>query len=252
MKELKLTLLFLLSTFIVKAQEDYKHSLQGIKKIEIRTKTDVELTVGFSKELIIKGNKHNTNDNKKNGLRAVYAGGVDNTGHGLRIEKEENVLLIKELKPLTRRGKITIQLPKNIDIFLSCGLGNAKIKGFTSEIEVKTNVGNIDLLDITGPVTASSNTGTIKAVFDKVNQSSPISIRSNTGDVDVRFPENTKANLELRSNLGTTYTNFDVQVVSKDGMRVVGTQRRIRSKLNDGGVKVTLGANTGNVYLRKK
>ena len=270
MKTIKIYMLIFFITAISNAQEDFKYSLKGIKKVTITTGTSVKIIVGTSNELII-GNyddcdecddEHNHNDHddeyeknqdKAKGLKAIYSGGVDNTGHGIRIEKEGDVLKIRDLKSFMQRHGFQITLPKNIDISLNCGnLGHAKIIGFSSDIEVKTNVGHIDLIDVTGPITASSSVGNIEASFISVNQNAPISIRTSTGNVDLSLPVNTKANLELKSTMGTVYTNFDLEIPKKDGMSVVGSNRRINSKLNSGGVKITLSSSIGNVYLRKK
>ena len=139
-----------------------------------------------------------------------------------------------------------------MDISLDCGsLGSARIEDFTSEIEVESNVGHIHLVDVTGPVTASSSTGGINVEFVKVNQNAPISIRTSTASVDVTIPENTKANLVLKTTMGTVYTNFDLIVDRKNGMKNLSGNKKIISKLNNGGVKITLSSSTGNIYLRK-
>jgi DUF4097 and DUF4098 domain-containing protein YvlB len=171
----------------------------------------------------------------------------------MSIEQEGTVLRIKDLKSWMQRKGLQIVLPKNMDIHLDCGnLGSAVLRGFSSEIEVNTNVGRIVLKDVTGPITAHTSTGTIDVDFSSVSQSSPITLSSSTGIVDVSLPANTKANLELHSNMGTIYTDFDLQQPSKDGMKVVGATRKIQSKLNNGGVKIVLRSSTGNVYLRKQ
>ena len=100
-----------------------------------------------------------------------------------------------------------------MDVYLNCGnLGRAKVNGLHSELEIKTNVGHIELTNVTGPITAKTNTGNITAIFSTVNQSNPISMRTATGDVDVSLSSNTKANLELKTTMGTVYTDFDFKV----------------------------------------
>ncbi|WP_298900506.1 DUF4097 family beta strand repeat-containing protein [uncultured Psychroserpens sp.] len=268
-----LNVIALLSFVFTYAQEDYTKSLNGITKVKIETNTKVKIIVGSSNELKFSkyeldnldhdhdncdhehdagGFNEKENDRAK-GLKPVYAGGTDNTGFGMSIEQEGNVLRIKDLKTWMQRSGLQIYLPKTMDIHLDCGnMGRAVIKGFSSEIEVNTNIGNIDLIDVTGPITAHTNTGTIDVDFASVNQSSPITLSSSTGVVDVSLPANTKADLELRSTMGSVYTDFDLQKPSEDDMKVVGANRKIESKLNNGGVKIVLRSSTGNVYLRKK
>lgn len=266
MKTIKITLLLFLCTFVMNAQETYKHSLSGIKKVKIITDTSIDLKIGTSNELIINNSKgkndhiehednhrKKTRKNKAKGLKPLYSNGTDNTGQGLEIIKDGSTLIVKDLLSFMKRSGFSIQIPKGIDISLNCGnLGHAKVSGVNSEIEIKTNVGHINLNNISGPVTANTSTGNITATFTTVNQSNPISLRTATGDVDVSLKSNTKASLELKTTMGTVYTDFDFKIESSKGLKPVGNPRKISTKLNNGGVKISLKSTTGNVYLRKK
>jgi len=266
MKTLKITLLLFLCTFIAQAQETYKHSLSGIKKIKIITDTSIDLTVGNSNELVlnISKNKHSQYDehhnekkksrkNKAKGLKPLYSIGNDNTGHGLEVTKDGRTLIVKDLQSFMKRNGFSIQIPKGIDVYLNSGnLGHVKVTGITSELEIKTNVGHINLVNISGPVTASTSTGNVTVVFATVNQSSPISLSTATGDVDVSLASSTKANLSLKTTMGTVFTDFDFKAPSSKGLKQYGNSRKIDSKINNGGVKISLKSATGNIYLRKK
>lgn len=272
--ELILSLIAVCCFMFSMAQEGYTKNLKGITKVQIETGTTVKIIAGTGNELKFSNYEHDEhdhdhencdhehhsecfdcdkNDDRAKGLKAVYSGGVDNTGFGMSINQEGSVLRIKDLKSWMQRKGLQITLPKTIDIHIDCGnLGRAIVIGFSSEIEVNTNVGSIKLQDVTGPITAHSSTGTIEVDFSSVNQSSPITINSSVGVVDVSLPSNTKANLELHSTMGTIYTDFDLHQPSEDGMKVVGATRKIESKLNNGGVKIVMRSSTGNIYLRKK
>lgn len=279
-KTILIALLFLVSMLFTQAQDDYKHSLKGIKKVVISSGTQVQIITGETNELVIgkyehKDTNHNHDHNynynyvnhndcdeddhnhnrkdKSKGLKAIYGGGTDNTGFGMLVEKDGDILRIKDLKSFTQRNGIKFTLPKTMDISLDCGnLGSVRIENFTSEIEVESNVGHIHLVDVTGPVTASSSTGGINVEFIKVNQNAPISIRTATASVDVTIPENTNADLVLKTTMGTVYTNFDLDIKRDDDMKNLSGNRKIVTKLNEGGVKISLSSSTGNVYLRKK
>lgn len=270
----KITILLLFISCVINAQKkEHKHSLAGIKKVQIETGTKTKITVGKTNMLVIKGlksshsghdddcnncNHNNRNhskkkNNKTKGLTAIYPGGKDNTnGYGFSIYKEENTLVVRDLKSHFQRHGIHIELPKNMNISVDSGnLGSVNIEGFTSEVEVETNVGRIDMKDVTGPVTIHGNAGPINIEFSKVNQSSPISISSSVSEIDVTIPANTKADLELKTN-GTVYTNFDIKIPTKKGMKSVSRTKRITSNINNGGVKIKIRSSMGNIYLRKK
>ncbi len=280
MKRTTIILLILLCNMTITfAQESYKESLNGIKKIQFDTDTSVYVKTGTANELIIDPkcdncgdcdncdedheyhDEHNFSDDEEKkskkdrakGLKAIYAAGEDNTGVGIQIERDGDLLRVKDLKSFMQRHGFTLTIPAGIDLSLDCGnLGSAKITGLSSEIEVNTNVGNIVLKDVTGPVTAHTSTGDIDVVFASVNQSAPISISSSVGAIDVSLPANTKANVKLKSTMGSVYSNFDLEAPRGDGLRVVGANRSIEGKLNNGGVNISLKASTGNIYLRKK
>lgn len=236
------------------SQENYTKNLNGVTKVYIEIGAKIKLMASSGNEMVLSNyGKKDANNERAKGLKAVYAGGTDNTGFGMLIEQEGSVLRIKDLKSWMQRKTLQLSLPKSMDIHIDSGeLGSIILNGFSSEIEVNSNVGDITISDVTGPVTAHTETGTIKVDFSTVNQSSPITINSSTGVIDVALPANTKADLELRSTMGTVYTDFELQKPTKDGMKIVGANRKIASKLNNGGVKIVLRSSTGNVYLRKK
>jgi DUF4097 and DUF4098 domain-containing protein YvlB len=264
-KTITLIVLFIASNSLAQAQENFKQSLSGIKHVKIDMDAKIKLVAGSGNELIIEESSKKDHDyswdseedkqkkeDKMKGMKAVYSGGVDNTGFGLFVEKNGETLEIKDLKSWMQRGSVTITLPKSMNVMLNCGnLGKADVEGFSSELEVNANVGYINLTNVTGPVTAHTSTGPITVKFSNVNQSSPISITSSTGDVDVTLPTSTKANLELNSTMGTIYTDFDLEIPREDGMKRIGAVRKIESKINNGGVNISLRSSTGDVYLRK-
>lgn len=262
MKKL-IVLLILCSSTALFAQKTYKKSLQGIKTVRIESDSDITVLSGNTSELVLseQANKHDNhfptfgdkkNKDRKKGLKAIYAGGTDNTdGLGFSITKEGSVLVVRDLKSHMQRDEIKVKLPKTMNINIDSGnLGAILIDGFTAEVEADSNVGEITLKNVTGPVTAHTSTGTISVVFTKVNQSAPISISSSVGEIDVSLPANTKANLDLRTN-GTVYTNFDFKAPPKKGLPNRSGMKNISSPINGGGVKIKLKSSMGNIYLRK-
>lgn len=251
-------------------KKSFTYKLQGIKTVKIDTDTKVKITASKNNELTIK-EKNNDHDNhcgdcehdnhdhhkslkeKTKGLKAIYPGGEDNAdGMGFSIEKSGDVLNVVDLLSHVKRNNLFITLPKNINIiFDTPNLGAVEVIGFTSEVEAKTNVGAIVMKDVTGPITVNANAANVNIEFSKVNQSSPITIFSNVGEIDVTIPENTKANLDLRTR-GTFYTNFDIEMPKKDGLKAVRGSQKISSALNNGGVQIKLKSTMGNIYLRKK
>ncbi len=251
MKKIAIILIAFLFIGQLSAQ-DYTQSLQGIKKVKISSESGVKIETHNQNELRIVGDGHEVPEKAK-GLKAVYAGGSDNTGLGMYVQKEGEILIIKNLKGMHSR-LLEIYLPKTMNITVEKStLGNLSISGFTSEIEATTNVGHIKLKDVTGPIVAKTATGEINVVFTQVSQSSPISLVSATGAIDVSLPSSTSANLELKTSMGEIYTDFEIKFpVEDNNMKLVGGKRAIKTELNNGGVEISLKSSTGNIYLRKQ
>lgn len=251
MKNILIALFTIISITTGKAQ-DFTESLQGIKKVKIHSSPGIKVKAHDTNELLIKGDKGIRKPEKAKGLKAVYSGGTDNTGLGITMLKEGDVLTLKNLRNM-HGPSLEIYLPKTIDIEVeNHGVSEVSIAGFSSEIEAKTKVGKIEISDVTGPIVAKSSAGSIEIVFNKVNQSSPISIVSSAGDVDVSIPSNTPANLNLKATMGEIYTDFELKIPSAvDDMKIIGGRRTINTQINNGGVDITLRSSVGSIYLRK-
>ncbi|MEH6681282.1 MAG: DUF4097 family beta strand repeat-containing protein [Sediminicola sp.] len=232
--------------------QGYTHSLDGIKWVKIESKSDIVVKTHSKSQLLIKGKTTDPIPEKAKGLRLVGDDGTDNTEVGFYVFKDGNDLIIRNLRKMDG-GSSEIYLPSNQNISVnSKGLNDIEITGFSGEIEASAEVtGNITILEATGPITANSNTGNISVTFNKVNQAAPISISTATGEVDITLPTDTPADLSLQSTMGEIYTNFDLSVPDKNGLKAVSTQK-INGAINKGGVKINLNSATGNIYLRKK
>lgn len=253
---MKLLLSILFLCFIkthLQAQTDYSHSLEGIEWVKIESGTPIKIVAQGQNQLFIKANDMKEAPAKAKGLKLVGSGGMDNTGIGFYVAKEGSNLIIKNVRKGGNNGT-TLFLPATANIVVK-GSGiysDITISGFTGEIEASTDVlGNIKITDVTGPITANTSTGNVDVVFKKVNQSFPISISTAIGTVDVSLPGNTPADISLSSTMGEIYTNFELNIPDKEGLKAVSSQK-VQGVINKGGVKIQLNSATGNIYLRKQ
>ncbi len=111
--------------------------------------------------------------------------------------------------------------------------------------------GSVRISDVTGPITAEALNGELEVSFDKVSQSSPISLYTTNGELDISIPANTPANLTLSTINGEIYTNFDLTLPDKNGLKPIAT-KKVRGSINNGGVDIQLKSTNGTIYLRKK
>ena len=250
MKQLVILLTAVTFGFATHAQTNYSKSLSGIDWVKIESKSDVVLKTHSSNEIMIKGSRNQKITEKSKGLRLVGEGGTDNTEIGFYVVQDGNSLIVKNLR---KSEGAEIYLPKDQNVSVkSTWSGDIKIDGFAGEIEANAELnGSIRIINVNGPVTAHALNGGIDVVFGTVKQDTPISIYTTNDDVDVTLPANTPANVELSTTNGDIYTNFDIQREEKDGLKS-WSGRKVKSTINNGGVRISLKSTNGSIYLRKK
>lgn len=194
-------------------------------------------------------------DKRAEGLKAVNALGLDdNTGLGINVAESENTVVVRQLSG-TRNPRIRILVPAGVIVSFQHDShygGTAKFKDMQNEIEVAAQYNNVELENITGPMTVKSVYGHVEANFSSTIKS-PISIVSVYGYVDISIPQSTKANLRMDSSYGEIFVAPELKIeVSSEG-NMVRYNDRVQGKLNGGGpLSLNLSSNYGKIYLRKK
>lgn len=156
-----------------------------------------------------------------------------------------------------------IEAPKEIAINLSKQIGeNIVVQNITGDVNVETQIGNVTVNNVSGIVNASSSTGSILVNFDAIPDPQTMTFNTITGDIDLTFPSNYKADLKMKTEWGDVYSDMDIetrlaeendtQTREKDGnLRVISNSWTLGS-LNGGGPEMTLKSQMGSIYLRKK
>lgn len=250
---MKKSALILFTCFLawnLQAQSDFKKSLSGIEWVKIESKSEIILKTHDKNELLIKAFNKEPLPEKAKGLKLVGVGGDDNTNVGFNVVQSGNTLLVQDVR---KSGGAEIFLPKSQNVSVTNSWnGDIYIEGFTGEVEANANLnGGLKLINLSGPITAYSLNEGIRVEFDKINQDSPILIRTTNGEIDVTLPSSTAANLELSSWNGDIYSNFDLKRPDKDGLKSI-SGKNVKGAINDGGVSIKLKSTNGNIYLRKK
>lgn len=245
------TTLFLMTFWSLQGQYEIKQNSGKIEVIEVN-----EVTFeGHSGSTILiepEGGQADLPERAK-GLKVISPGGLtDNTGIGLSIKTEGDVTTVKAVSTRSEQRYI-IKVPKSVSIYYesSTHMGeDLYIKDLDSEIEVSASFNDIHLDNPTGPLSVSTVHGSIDADFESVNQDHSISLYSVHDHVDVTVPANTQANFRLSTNFGDMFTDLDLDVGKKDGVRKISNE--VIGKYNGGGVDFSIRSSHDNVYLRKK
>jgi hypothetical protein len=193
-------------------------------------------------------------DERAEGLRAINSLGLeDNTGLGINVTDKGNVIEVNQLKKMNSPD-VKIMVPKGVIVSFNHESqygGTATFKNMENEIEISATYNNIELENVTGPLTAKTVYGHIEANFSQ-NVKGPLSIVSIYGYVDITLPVTTKANLKLSTSYGEILVapEFKIEIDKQGDM--VRYSDRVNGKINGGGLNIDIRSDYSKIYLRKK
>lgn len=107
--------------------------------------------------------------------------------------------------------KITVPRGMALNLKTAAG-GDLVVEGVEGDIEVNNMNGDMKLHGLVGSAVLNTMNGEIRAVYAKAPQK-PVSITSMNGEVDLRLPADTKANVRLRTHNGSILTDFPEDVL---------------------------------------
>jgi hypothetical protein len=254
MKKLMVIVGMVTAAWSVVFAQEYKLS-KSSGRLEIKDVNDVIIEQSTTNEIIFSSRDHHREkDDRAKGLRAISSMGLeDNTGIGLSVQDKGDVVEVRQLKKMDGPD-VTIKVPKGVIVSYSHTSpygSDIKFKNLENEIEVSTVHNGIYLDNVTGPLAIKTVHGEIEADLGG-NLKNPISIVSVHGHVDVTLPVATKANLKLGTVYGEIFVDPDFKLELEKKGNLVSYSDNITSKINGGGIDITLSSTHNNVYLRKK
>jgi len=187
------------------------------------------------------------------------------TAGGLSVEESNNVMSVSS-SPFGRdccaNYEILVPVRTNLNL-TTLSASTITVEGVEGEIEVTNMNGALNLTNVAGSVVANSMNGKVTASLRQVAADKMMSFASMNGDVDVTLPANTKANLQMHTNGGEIFSDFDVQLrpatrpASQDNRKQGGNFRIdfesvTNGVINGGGANFELRTFQGNIYIRKR
>ncbi len=187
---------------------------------------------------------------------------IPNTSSGLTVEQEGNRVEVGVgMAAMHREKQLVVLVPVNTSAKLSTvNDGDIEVEGINGEIEVNNVNGAVYLRNISGSAVAHALNGDLIVTFQSVTPGKSMSFSSLNGKIDVTFPSSLKATLNLKSEQGEIYTDFDV-VMEKTATKIEeegkGRRKRIviekgmRGTINGGGAEILFKNFNGDIYIRK-
>lgn len=182
---------------------------------------------------------------------------------GLNIESENNQVRITS-DAIQRTVDVTLTVPVHTSLSLkTVNDGNILVTGVDGELDIDNINGDVTLKNVSGSVVAHALNGKVLATLNRVDPQKNMAFSSLNGDIDVTFPADLKANVNMRTDNGEVYSDFDVQLAANAPQPVVEDNRKeggkyrvkvdktVRGKINGGGPEIQFKDFNGNIYIRK-
>ena len=219
---------------------------------------------GYSgKEVIVEATTARDEEEQPKDKKAGTMKLIPNTNMGLTAEEEDNTVTVSTgLRGISHQVDLVIQVPTACSMKLSTvNDGDIEVDNVTGDLEVNNTNGSIALKQIAGSAVAQTVNGEVLVTFTRVNADKAMSFSSLNGDIDVTFPASLKATVQLKSEQGEIYSDFDVQMqttaarVDKNekgkGKYHVTIEKVMRGTINGGGQEMQFNNFNGSIYIRK-
>lgn len=108
----------------------------------------------------------------------------------------------------THGAEFEIRVPRSTNLVIRTEIGgDIDVDGVEGDLDISCMNGEVTLRDVVSSAVVNSMNGEISASFKRA-PIKPVSLSSMNGEIDVRLPGDTKANLRMRTHNGSIRTNF--------------------------------------------
>ena len=126
-------------------------------------------------------------------------------------------------------AEFDIKVPRNTNLILRTEAGgDIAVTGVEGDIDINSMNGEVLLEDIASSAVVNTMNGEIHASFRKAPVK-PVSLSSMNGEIELRLPTDTKANVRMRTHNGSIRTNFPegaLQAKTEKNVHVVAVDSR--------------------------
>ena len=210
-------------------------------------------------------NDNNSDDDDKKVEKKRGLNHIPNISTGVTAEEDDNEVTVGTGGMASGRTlNLTIQVPTNCSMKLSTiNDGDVKVDNVTGDIEVSDLNGAVAMTGISGSAVVDALNGEINVVFSEVDEKKSMSFSSMNGDIDVTFPSDIKATMQLKNDMGEIYSDFDIKMdystpkiednaKEKHGKHKVSMEKMMTGAINGGGGSDILFKNfNGDIFIRK-
>jgi len=214
------------------------------------------------KEVIVEsgsGERRHHQETTPDGLKRLELPGRS----GLEVEEDDNVITVHT--SVLGISSLTITVPVNTSLNLkNVNGGHIDVDGVIGELDINSTNGSIKLTNVSGSVIAHSLNGSVHVEMNRVDPGKQLSFSTLNGNIDVTLPADLKANVKLKADNGSIYTDFDVKFGAAaqkpitesaggdKGKFRVRYDKTIYGTINGGGPEVSFQTFNRRISIRKK
>jgi hypothetical protein len=189
---------------------------------------------------------------RKDGMRVL------SSSSGFMLSEKNNIATLEYGSDGWTGGSadFEITVPRSTSIIVgNSAHGDFECSDVSGDVDVRTMSGDVKLDEISGGALVETMNGEIDVQVKELTTSRPLSFTSMHGQITIRLPEASKADLRFRTHRGVILTNFDDKalvtktVVSYEKIRVVSTKEKEKDKHKDktgADVNVSVNVDTGD------
>ena len=157
-----------------------------------------------------------------------------------KIETAGNGIVVRAVDPLYG---LLVRLPDRSDLVVQSEKGNVNVTDVSGPVTVHAGTGNVHIM-VPGVAEASTVTGNVDVTIGATQWTGTLHFRADSGDVTVYVPEIAKFHARLHTDDGTIFTDFGLRGTSR------GSNETIDAPVNGGsGFGVDIEARHGTVRL---
>ncbi|MEX2045514.1 MAG: DUF4097 family beta strand repeat-containing protein [Opitutus sp.] len=143
---------------------------------------------------------------RKDGLRVL------STSSGFSLTEKDNVVTLESGGDGFHGGSadFALTVPRNTHVIVQSSWGgDITCSSLAGDVEINSMNGEVELESHAGGAIVSTMSGEVHASILSLQDDRPLSFTSMNGDVLIRLPADTKANVRLRTHNGSILTDFD-------------------------------------------
>ena len=153
-----------------------------------------------------------------------------------------------------------IKVPFNSSLKLELIRGKGiKVNDVRGALELSSHQGPISVMGAVGPIVAESMREDIEVTFKDLDQSTPSSLTSHRGSIDITLSDKVKAKIKVQTHRGEVYSGLDnefevdnkVEARQSGGRRHVTMGGLLAADVNGGGQSLSLITYRGDIYVRE-